>query len=112
MASRYVHLSGRGHVNAVLETEGMEIEHTKHDSTPLIELSRCPNCDEPIDTSWVQCPKCQFILDEKLGISRQDHLEELEAKIEEYEKAQGLVTYLVNEVEKLTEKVKQLEKGS
>lgn len=83
MASRYVHLSGRGHMNAVLETQGIDTgSGSKAQSQPLIELQRCPNCDQPIDPKWVQCPACQFILDDKMGIQKHDRITELEAKLD------------------------------
>lgn len=83
MASRYVHLSGSGHTNAVLETSGIEIENGKHEVKPLLEPIRCPNCDEPIDPAWVQCPHCQFILNTQLGIQRQDDLADVKAELAE-----------------------------
>ena len=82
MASRYVHLSGRGHVNAVLEAGGMEVELSSRETVPMLELSRCPNCDRQVDPDMVTCPYCQFILDVKLGISQGDRVSELEAKLE------------------------------
>ena len=87
MASQYVHLSGRGHVNAVLEAEGLSVEHHQNESISLIEMSRCPNCDEPVDPAWVQCPSCRFVLSDRLGISRQDDMAAMKAKLDRMEKA-------------------------
>jgi integrase len=88
MASRYVHLSGKGHMSAVLKTQGIDQENGERlvDSKPLMELSNCPNCDRPIDTEMVQCPYCQFILDEKMRLNQNDELSDLKAKNDRLEK--------------------------
>jgi integrase len=88
MAAKYVHLSGRGHVNAVLETEGVDTGNGSNgfESKPILVLSNCPNCDRAIDPEMIQCPYCSFILDGKLGASLQDRVKELEAKVANMEK--------------------------
>ncbi len=83
MPNRYIHLSGAGHVNAVLEAGGIEVEQETKESTPIIELARCPNCDKPIDPDWIQCPSCQFILNNKLGVKQHNELESMKAELEE-----------------------------
>lgn len=83
MATRYVHLSGSGHVNAVLEAGGIATNGNGKEKTPFVELHRCPNCDAVVDPKWVQCPACQFILNEKMGIQRHNELEDMKAELAE-----------------------------
>ena len=86
MANKYVHLSGKGHVNAVLEAGGVEVEQNRHESKPFIKLSRCPNCDRQVDSDMITCPYCQFILDDKMGIKHHNELEAMRAELEDLKK--------------------------
>ncbi len=75
LASKYVHLSGKGHVNAVLEAGGLDIENgTKRESVSMLNITNCPNCDRSVDQDMIQCGYCGFILDPKMRINQQDEL--------------------------------------
>jgi len=107
MAAQYIHLTGRGHVNAVLLAEGVEAENGAPlvESKPLLEVTHCPNCGKKVDPGMVICPYCQFILDEKLGISKQDRIKALEAEVEEMRgQLQLLAQYFKNTVVEPAEK--------
>jgi integrase len=62
MAGRYIHLSGRDHVDAVLESQGVPVPQRQR-LKPMLSEGRCPQCDELIGASMLHCPKCGFILD-------------------------------------------------
>ena len=107
MAARYIHLTGRGHVTAVLERAGVDVENGKNviESKPMLELSRCPNCDRQIDQDMLTCPYCQFILDDKVGISQGDRVTELEATVEGLK---SLLLDVLNNPEALAETKRRL----
>ena len=85
MAARYIHLSGRGHMNAVLEQEGVDTGNgvVSHKPESLLEITNCPNCDSPVGSGMVHCPRCGYILDDRLRIERGDELESMRAELAE-----------------------------
>ena len=89
MAAKYIHLTGTSHVNAVLETQGVNGENGEREKPePFLKLHECPNCGKEIDDSMIVCPYCQFILDDSVGLSQDNRVSELEAKLEAMEKQQ------------------------
>jgi len=65
MPKRYVHLSGRSHLNAVLEAQGVEVPKTSRPK-PKLAGDRCPKCDAPIGANMAFCPACGYVLDPNL----------------------------------------------
>lgn len=71
MATRYIALSGRDHVDAILEADGVQVEKIKEDRPrTLIEMSNCPNCDGSIGRDMPYCPYCGYLLDDTIGVRR------------------------------------------
>ena len=62
MPRRYIHLSGRDHVNAVLEAHGVEVPKAQRPK-PMLMGDHCPNCDALIGQSMLYCPSCGYVLD-------------------------------------------------
>ena len=89
MASRYLHLTGRGHMNAVLESQGIDVNGSKVEINPLFSLDICPNCGNRVDASMVQCPNpsCNHVLRSSSIVAEQNRIDELEARLEKYEVA-------------------------
>ena len=56
MASRYLHLTGKGHMNAMLEAKGVDTNGDHVEVNPLMQLDKCPNCSTSVDPSMIQCP--------------------------------------------------------
>ena len=105
MASRYVHLSGAGHVNDVLRAEGVDVEGggaAKHE--PMLELSNCPQCDSPVGGDMVHCPRCGFILDSGLAVTRETGDDRVERKLAELEEAKQR---MINEFTETMERFKR-----
>jgi integrase len=65
MPERYIHLSGREHINPVLEAQGYAVPQEAK-PRPLLSLGKCPKCDLSINPDMLYCPSCGFILDESL----------------------------------------------
>ena len=65
MAGRYIHLSGRDHVDAVLESQGIEVPERQR-LKPMLSEGRCPQCDALIGASMLHCPGCGYVLDPTL----------------------------------------------
>jgi integrase len=90
MPKRYIHLSGRSHLNAVLEAQGIEVPKTSR-PRPKLSSDRCPKCDAPIGLEMAFCPACGYVLDVNLrpeelrGVDEKmlAGLEEWKKKIEE-----------------------------
>lgn len=59
---RYIHLSGREHINAALEAQGIEVPRESRPK-PMLSEGRCPQCDGLVGASMLHCPGCGFILD-------------------------------------------------
>ena len=71
MAARYIALSGRDHMSAVLEADGVQVEKIREDRPrTLMEMSNCPNCDGSIGRDMPFCPYCGYILDDVIGVGR------------------------------------------
>jgi len=65
MASKYVHLSGRTSLKAVLEIEGITL--VDHEKKPeFIKTRLCPRCGETNEADATYCQKCSLILDETI----------------------------------------------
>lgn len=90
MASKYIHLTGTSHVNAVLETQGINGENGDVvKPEPFLKLVECPNCGKDVDEEMMVCPFCQFILDDSLGISQDERITKLEAEIKQLKRQQA-----------------------
>lgn len=101
MAAKYIHLTGTSHVNAVLETQGIDSENGEQTKPePFLKLVECPNCGRGVDDSMVVCPYCQFILDDSVGLSQDNRVAELEATIEQLLKSQEVLVKGMKELEK------------
>jgi len=99
MANKYVHLSGKGHVNAVLEAGGVEVEKSTRETIPMLEMVHCPNCDKQIDSEMILCPYCNFILDQKLGINHQNEIQAMRAELEAMKAAIRVIREIDEELE-------------
>lgn len=89
MASRYLHLTGRGHMNAILEAQGIDTNGSQVDVNSLLSLDKCPNCGISVDSSMVQCPNpaCNHVLRSNSVLIEQNRIEELEAQVAQLSKA-------------------------
>lgn len=89
MAARYLHMSGRGHMSAVLEAQGVDMNGTKTTLSPLMDLDKCPNCGNPVDSTMIQCPNsaCNHILRSNSVLIEQNRIEELETQVAQLSKA-------------------------
>jgi len=65
MARRYIHLSGRDHINKVLEAQGIEVPKASR-PVPMLMSGHCPSCDALIGPSMLYCPGCGYVLDPNL----------------------------------------------
>lgn len=84
MASRYVHLTGRTALKAVLEIEGVALP--SQDRRPdYIKTKTCPRCGAENEVDAMYCSKCSLVLDEKV----------LYAKQQEEAKTEGLMDQLL-----------------
>jgi uncharacterized Zn finger protein (UPF0148 family) len=63
----YLHLSGRDHIDPVLVAQGLAPNHREM-SKPIMEILHCPKCDAIAGAGMVYCPKCGYILDEKMKL--------------------------------------------
>jgi len=70
MANRYVHLTGRTALKAVLEIEGISL--TDREKKPeFIKTKLCPRCGSTNEADATYCQKCSLILDEGILHSMQ-----------------------------------------
>lgn len=92
MPKRYIHLSGRSHLNAVLEAQGVEVPKMSRPK-PKLSGDNCPKCDAPIGADMAFCPACGYVLDSNLRAEEPakkvfdakilDRLEEWKRRVEE-----------------------------
>lgn len=62
MPARYIHMSGRSHIPAVLVAQGIEVE--KRDRPrPILDQGQCPRCGASIGAGLITCAECQYVLD-------------------------------------------------
>jgi len=82
MLERYIHLSGRNHVAALLKSQGLEVKaEAREKPEPFIELSECPKCRRDVAPGQVFCPYCGFILDGEMARSRSVEHQNLTAQV-------------------------------
>jgi integrase/recombinase XerD len=86
MSSRYIHLSGRDGIGAVLAIEGISTEEVKEERSSLLKMSNCPNCDNEVGIDQIFCPNCGMLLDERLQIGRAEEMKALREEVDELRK--------------------------
>lgn len=70
MAARYIRLSGRSHINAILEAEGLNVEDIRKEMPrTLLDNDKCPNCNRDVGRDMLDCPYCGYILDDARAVS-------------------------------------------
>lgn len=65
MPARYIHMSGRNHIPAVLEAQGIEVEKVQK-PRPLLDQGLCPRCGAPVGAGLLECSSCHYVLDPSL----------------------------------------------
>ena len=70
MASRYIHITGRTALKAVLEIEGLALPG-REKKPDIIKTKTCPRCNAENEHDAKYCQKCSLILDEKLLYEKQ-----------------------------------------
>ena len=83
MAARYLHLTGRAHVNAVLEAGGVEVKKEEREEAPYFEMEFCPNCGGSIGKDMMFCPSCGTLLEAKLRVEREDEMAALRREVQQ-----------------------------
>lgn len=81
MSARYLHLTGRAHINAVLEAEGIEVEKEGSKEPDFFKMNICPNCGGSIGIGQIFCSNCGLLLDERLQIGRVDEMRTLRDEV-------------------------------
>jgi integrase len=113
--ARYVHLSGKSHVDKVLALGGLEVEsQPRNGLAQLIEVTNCPQCQTEVGSNMTFCPSCGFVLDEKLRIEKAGELESLKAENEslrsEKREFEDIAKRLEITIQSLAQRVVKLEK--
>ena len=103
MSERYIHLSGRDNLNAVLQAQGVETKHAEKPQ-PILSSAHCPNCDAIIGLEAVFCPSCGFVLDEKMRLAKVDKVAELESQLKATQEQQREILKLLARLQKAEEK--------
>ena len=104
MAARYIHLTGRSHMRALLEVEGVPVEEVEAEKpTLLVEIETCPSCGGAVGGDMAYCPNCSYPIDERLGIKIA-----LESS-EEIKDLKDRVTFLTETVSKMAESISQVQ---
>lgn len=88
MAARYLHLTGKGHMNAVLGAKGVDTNGSQVEVNPLLSMDKCPNCGTSVDPTMVQCPNpaCNHVLRSQSIVEEQSRIKELEQQVAELTK--------------------------
>ena len=81
MARRYVHLSGRDALAAVLRAEGLSREEGEA-REPLLPSRRCPRCGATNAPEARYCSRCGWCLSEEAAFEALRAKEELEALLD------------------------------
>lgn len=82
MAERYIHLSGRDHIGAVLEAQGFE-QVKQEKPAPLLHSEHCPHCDAVTGPGMAFCSACGYVLDPALRSEKPSVDEEIDRRLDE-----------------------------
>ena len=111
MSERYIHLSGRDHINAVLESQGVEVPAQQRPK-PMLSGDHCPNCDAIIGSSMLHCPSCGYILDQSLKPEQGEKILKFDQLLEELKKGREESDRRMIELEERFEnRLKELHEG-
>jgi len=69
MAARYLHLTWRTHIGAVLKTEVKTTDEEECEETTPFRMDICPTCGGSIGKDMTFCPSCGLPLDGSLPIN-------------------------------------------
>jgi integrase/ribosomal protein L40E len=82
MASRYVHLSGRDSIKAILQIEGIPIP-SQEKSQDYIKTKTCPRCNAENEQDALYCRQCSLVLDEKVLFVEKQELKHTDALMDQ-----------------------------